>query len=463
MLAYWTRQYLLVLLGSLLLLALIAGFWVRLNAYEQLYNLMELRADQMAELSARTSRDGFFFEGPRSLDANRPRFPGPLEVIYIASASGNIQVIKRDKSIDITAVAQVTPFHHKVLGGEKVREKFKVDGQTWLRVGVPVQDGTISKALYLATPARGILAQLRRLYGLLALLTITISLTGWLLLCFLSRRLTSPLMEISSAARLISEGKYDPPLPHHVKEKELRQLVVSFQDMASRLKQMEQLRTDLLAGVSHELRTPLTSIRGMIQAVQDKVVTGQEAEEFMRISLKEAKRLQQMVEELLDLASFEAGAEPIQREMIESSHLVGEAVRQVKYLPEFSGIRFELDLPQGPLWIKADGGRLRQILLNLLNNSQRASAGLIKIALRTEEKRLVLEIWDNGKGIAPKDQPYIFERFYRGAPGQSGKRGLGLGLTLSRLLARAHGGDLELRETSAEGTVFQLSLPLLQE
>lgn len=464
MLTYWTRRYVLVLLCSLLLLAGVSGIWLRVNAYEQIYSLLELRAEQLAEVYGQTTEEGVFAERIQQEEANQPRFAAHVsDVVQIADVSGNVRIIKKEKipAADSTALYQISSLHQDVLAGKKIREQFTVNSsQTWLRVGVPIhQEGTISKALYISMPAKKVMLQVRRLYGSLALLTGVITLAGWFVLYFLSRRLTRPLREVAAAAQSIAEGKYDPVLPRQVKEQELQQLVVSFRNMAFQLKQLEQLRTDLLAGVSHELRTPITSIRGMIQAVQNKVVTGEEAEEFLQISLNESKRLQQMVEDLLDFSSFEAGATPIQKGDVDLSRLAEEVIKQLQISPEFSPVQFKLTLSREPVRIKGDAGRLRQILLNLFHNSQKASATFIKIMLHSDGNQVVLDIWDNGKGIALKDQPYVFERFYRGTAEPSKKHGLGLGLTISRLLARAHGGDLILLHTGADGTTFRLHLP----
>ncbi len=459
MLTYWTSRYVLVLLISLFALAVVSGIWIRFNAYEHIYNLLEMRAEQLAGMYDRDTEEVVFPEKMQQDETNRSRFASSFsEVVQIADKSGKIQNFKKEKQIDeVSTLYELSTSHQEVLSGRIIHEKVEVDSQTWLRVGVPVfQDGAVSKALYVSLPAKNLLLQISRLYGSLALVTGTILITGWLVLYFLSRRLTNPLRQVAAAVQDIAGGKYDPVLPEQVKERELQQLIVSFGDMARQLKQLEQLRTDLLAGVSHELRTPITSIRGMIQAVQSKVVTGREAEEFLEISLNEAKRLQQMVEELLDFSSFEAGAAPIRQETVDLSRLVTEVVRQLSHSPEFIHLQLAANLPAEPVWVKGDAGRLRQIIINLFNNSQRASAAEIKTDLSTEADQVILDVWDNGRGIALKDQLYVFERFYRGLPAK--KKGLGLGLTISRLLARAHGGDLTLLSTGADGTIFRLCL-----
>ncbi|MCL6636223.1 MAG: HAMP domain-containing histidine kinase, partial [Peptococcaceae bacterium] len=231
-----------------------------------------------------------------------------------------------------------------------------------------------------------------------------------------------------------------------------------FRDVTER-RAIERMKNEFVAVVSHELRTPLTSIRGMIQAVRDRVVTGQEAENFLQISLAEAKRLQGMVEELLDLSSLESGAAPIAREEVDLSRLVDESIQQVLVLPEFGSVQFERVLPAGPVTVRGDAGRLRQIILNLINNSRKASATRIRISLRADSNAVTLDVNDDGAGVAAGDQPYIFERFYRGGDGPKKDRGLGLGLTVSRLLARAHGGDLVLLSSSPAGSTFRLTLP----
>lgn len=462
MLTYWTRRYVLVLLCSLLILAVISGLWLQANAYEHMYNLLELRAEQLADAYSRSGNNNSFTESMRHEETERSRFALRFsDLVQVADLHGNVLTVKKDKGpgLDSSALYDLSPLHREVLAGKKVREKIKIDSQTWLRVGVPViEGGTVVKALYISMPARNILLETRRLYLALAMLTGIITLAGWLVLYHLSRRLTRPLREIAAAAQSIAGGRYDPVLPDNVKEKELQQLVNSFGNMARQLKQLERLRTELLAGVSHELRTPITSVRGMIQAVQDKVVTGKEAEEFLRITHYESIRLQQMVEELLDFSSFEAGATPIKKRDVDLKSLMEEVVRQMGSSQESHGVRFEIEAPGEQVWVSGDPGRLRQVLINLFSNSRKAGAMVIKTTMFMDSKRVVIDVSDNGKGVDPKDRQFIFERFYRGFPGKAGKHGLGLGLTISRLLARAHGGDLIMQSTGEEGTVFRLYL-----
>ncbi|GIM45588.1 hypothetical protein DNHGIG_11370 [Collibacillus ludicampi] len=460
LLRYWTTRYVLVLLGSLFVIGVIAIYWVRSNAYEQSFELMELRAFQLADLCAQV------LNGPGSLEKLKhlKEIRTNRSVIQLMDHQGHLSILSNGKYEEIAStLPDHTRLFTEILHGQSTREVIPVDGQTWLRVGVPIpEEIPHGSGLFLSVPATDVLPKFEQLYGPIASLIGSVALAGWLVIYFLSRKLTSPLRQVAEAAQMIAEGGYDPDLPKEVKERELQQLITSFRDMAERLKQLEQMRTELLAGVSHELRTPITSIRGMIQAVLGKVVTDEEADEFLQISLEEAKRLQKMVEDLLSFSSFEAGAIPLQKNPVELAALVEEVIQQLRVLSQFADVRIERDLPENAVWIQGDAGLLRQILINLLNNSRAASPPdtTIRVTLRERDGQIELDVQDEGRGIPPEEQPFIFERFYRGKNGQKQNRGLGLGLTISRMLAQAHGGDLVLVQTSPAGTTFRIILPV---
>lgn len=463
LLTFWTWRYLLVLVGSLGLLAILAGVWLRSNAYDQAYQMMEFHGNQISDQMTQ------MMEANGSFDKIKP-YRELRNIKYVVQAfddKGEEIWYLKDKTTELPPeVRQLSSKNAMVLQGRPVHEELVQDEQDWLRVGVPVtwsSDHQIS--LYLLLPVEEAIPTVNRQYGLMMVLISGVGLAGWFVIYFLSRKLTAPMRQLATAAQQIAEGGYDPDLPTGVKEQELQQLVSSFRHMASRLQQLEQMRTDLLAGVSHELRTPITSIRGMIQAVQSHVVTDEEADEFLQISLDESKRLQGMVEQLLHVSAIETGAQQFTKETVNLTSLVEDVIAQLSVLPAFATVEFVRDFDRSPLWVHGDAGALRQILLNLLNNSQRARPSVdtpmtIRLTASVDDHQMFLEIADSGTGIPEEDQPYIFERFYRGPDRTTRNHGLGLGLTLSRLLARAQEGDLSLVSSSILGTTFRLTLPL---
>lgn len=459
LLTYWTWRYVLVLLSVLLLIGICTGLWIRQTAYEQGFELLELRANQAVEAYEITDGNPKF-DKSRLKDMRLGKF-----LIQVVDEQNHTRIVLRGSLQERQESLPVSyELVERVRNGDTVREKFNSEPQTWLIVGVPIsQPDHPTEVLILGLPAEDALPYNTVQYGLLSLLILTTALVGFLFLYLLSRKLTGPLLQVTTAAQRISEGHYDQlELPEQVKEQELHLLVGTFQNMAARLSHLEQLRTDLLAGVSHELRTPITSIRGMVQAVHDRVVTDEEAEEFLHISLKETQRLQEMVENLLNLTSFEAGTVPLEKKTVDLVELIDEVIHQLRVLPDFATVNFVVHTPAHELETYGDPNLLRQILINLFNNSREASSAQASITVRTEiiEGLVRLDVQDEGRGIPQEDQPYIFERFYRGKTGRKKSHGLGLGLTISKLLARAHGGDLVLHKSTPAGTTFRLSLPL---
>ncbi|MEO2207320.1 HAMP domain-containing sensor histidine kinase [Paenibacillus pabuli] len=218
-----------------------------------------------------------------------------------------------------------------------------------------------------------------------------------------------------------------------------------------------------LAGVTHELKTPVTSIKGLVMAVRDDIVSPQEGKEFLDIALKESERMERMVADLLDYNAMSAGSVAVRHERIDLNLLVGEIIYQWKIAYEDQSPEVALHVRAGTLYTIGDALRIQQIIVNLLNNGLQATASgqttLFDIRLRAEEQYLFVDVQDNGTGIAEEDRSKIFERFYRGEIKKRRTRGLGLGLTYSRLLAQAQGGDLTLTSSSPKGSQFTLKLP----
>jgi signal transduction histidine kinase len=230
--------------------------------------------------------------------------------------------------------------------------------------------------------------------------------------------------------------------------------------MADRLRQLEEMQTELLAGVTHELKTPVTSISGLVQAVKDDVVTGEEAKEFLGICVKETGRLQKMVEDLLDFNSFAVGDIRVSKERIQLNMLIQEITHKWLIINEDECIQLNTIIPSQTIEIMTDPLRVQQILYNLLNNAKQSICenGRIDVTLYENAESIMVDVKDNGIGIPDEEQHLIFERFYRGKEKKHRIRGLGLGLPFSKLMARALGGDLLLKESSSEGTTFTLTI-----
>jgi signal transduction histidine kinase len=330
----------------------------------------------------------------------------------------------------------------------------------WYIVKQVVKSGdNVIGTIYIVYPLRDINRTPEEIQ-LLVLMLGGIALLGWLIIYALTRKLAKPVKDVADAAKQIVAGNYDLVLDSNVREQELYELIESFKDMAERLQQLEALRTELLAGVTHELKTPVTSISALIQAVKDGVVSGAEAKEFLEICSSEIIRLQKMVEDLLDFNSFVTGDIKVEKNSYNINKLVQEILYQWLITQEDQDITLNTQVPDQDLIMATDAMRLHQILYNLLNNAKQAATTnrKIDVILYEQGDEIRIDVRDYGIGIPEEEQDLIFERFFRGKDKKVKFRGLGLGLSFSKTIAKALGGDLILESSSSKGTAFTLVL-----
>jgi signal transduction histidine kinase len=289
---------------------------------------------------------------------------------------------------------------------------------------------------------------------------IVVFILGWGILYLLTRRLIKPLQDVVIATKQIKNGSYHVALNPAIKEKELFELHESFGEMATQLNQLDYLRNKLLAGVTHELRTPVTSISGLVQAVRDDVVTGEDAKHFLNLCFKETQHLQRMVEDLLEFNSIAVGAIHVSLEKTDVNLFLEEIVQQWSLAEKGPDIQVDLSASNPSIVVVTDGVRLKQVIVNLLNNAKAAMAdnGRIQVFLYEQPKGVNIDVSDTGSGIPELEQAYIFESFFRGELKQKHVRGMGLGLSLCRNIMKELGGEIKLKESSPRGTTFTISL-----
>lgn len=235
-------------------------------------------------------------------------------------------------------------------------------------------------------------------------------------------------------------------------------VVVTVRDITEQ-RRLERARRDLVANVSHELKTPLAAIKGLLELLQGGGVDRAHQEEFLGLMEVESARLERLVEEQLQLARLDSGAIPLERERFDLDALVDGVVASRLPLAEAAGVT--LEARNDPFAsIDADAARIEQILLILLDNALRhtPSGGSIVVSARRAPGETRLEVADSGEGIPVDEQPFVFDRFYRGDPSREG-RSAGLGLAIARGLAEAHGGTIDLVSEPGRGSTFTVHIP----
>ena len=208
------------------------------------------------------------------------------------------------------------------------------------------------------------------------------------------------------------------------------------------------------------MKTPVTSISGLLQAVNDGIVTGQEAEEFIRMALVETSKMKTMVGDLLAFNSFAVDAVPVKISRLDIDNFMKDFLAQWYAIQEQTDIVIKIHLLHKEVMISVDLIRLQQIMTNLLTNAEQAISGTgeITISLSEKEQYVSVIVKDSGSGIPPEEQELIFERFFRGENKKYGIRGLGLGLPLSKMMAQSFKGNLHLVESTEKGTSFEVLL-----
>lgn len=453
-LSYWSVRYLVILFIGCALIALVSIYWIRETARD---NRLQTSGLFVQDIADRVAGSGKLDIPPRLDDLinNRLQF-------FKLDRDFCLMILDNDDNL-VYSMPKITQ--------EEMEKKWNPDrlatrDPEYASVTAPVEsEGKTVGRVALLQSAKSLSASSSENIVVVFLL-ITFALAGWLTIYLLSSRLSRPLKQITIAAGSIRNGEYNiENLQLVTQEREITELVDSFRDMALRLRQLEEWRMLSLAGVSHELKTPVTSIQGLIHAVKDKVVDEAEAEQFLELALKETGRLDRMVADLLDYNALAAGNVSVRSDRIDICGLLAEIVRQWELIEQHESAECRLETPEEPVYVIGDALRIRQIVVNLLNNAFQAAhpERPLKIGVTllagADDEDVEIKVRDNGTGIKEEDLPNLFERFYRGERKSARPRGLGLGLTYSRLLAQALNGGLALAESSRTGSVFALTLP----
>ncbi|WP_162880805.1 sensor histidine kinase [Paraliobacillus sediminis] len=470
LLYYWTKRYLVTLVIGLVIIGLVSIFWIRHNTIENRLELTKLLAQELADRAVdETSGEEitlshlpFILEERENLLNNQV----PLQV-YIKTNDGELispnpiinRFENRTEEMDWLETVEISD----QLVVEKI--PFEANSTSYAVISPIVDDEKNIGAVIIIQRMGSIASINKEEYQLLAMLLVSMAILGWLVIYFLSKKLAKPVQEVAVAAEKLRNGDYTIHLNENIQEKELHQLVISFKEMAINLQQLEGIRSELLAGVTHELKTPITSVSALIQAVQGDVVDEESKNEFLQMALKEAGRLQNMVEDLLDFNSFTAGSIIVNSENLDIKQTLKEIIYQweIVHAKQLIGKKLIYNLSEEQLYAIADPIRLQQIITNLLNNGLHAIKGNVDGHLIVEvyqQKEIIsIEVKDNGTGIPKEEQPFIFERFYRGEDKKHVEHGLGLGLPYSLLLAKAQAGDLFLKKSVNGETVFVMHIP----
>lgn len=286
---------------------------------------------------------------------------------------------------------------------------------------------------------------------------------------FLSSALTDRIRLLNQAAQSISQGQLGVRIRVNGRD-EMSMLAKTFNEMAAQLQaaaskqqELEQLRRDLVAWIGHDLQTPLASVRAILEALEDGVVEDPSTvRRYLSTAQRDIRALSGLIDDLFQMAQLDTGGLPLERDYNSLSDLISDTLESFSELAARREIELEGSAAPGVDPVYMDSRRIGRVLNNLLDNALRHTppGGRVKVQALPLPGAVLVEVSDTGEGIRPEDQPYVFERFYRGEKSRSRQTGgAGLGLAIARGIVEAHGGSIDL-ESLPGGTRFYFTLPV---
>ncbi len=286
---------------------------------------------------------------------------------------------------------------------------------------------------------------------------------------FLTAALNDSIAQLNAGAKAVANGRLDVRVPV-VGRNEMAELALSFNEMAAQLqatdqerRELEAMRRNLVAWAGHDLRTPLASVQAIIEALADDMVEDADTEQrYLRTARRDVQALAALIDDLFDLAQFDAGRLMLDRHPTAVADLVSNTIERYAELAARQEVALVGDA--GPdLIVDLDAQKIERVLSNLVGNALRhtPAGGQVRVQASPASGQVEIAVSDTGEGISAEDLPHVFDQFYRGEKSRSRTTGgAGLGLAIARRIVEAHGGRIRVESRAGEGARFVFSLPV---
>ena len=283
---------------------------------------------------------------------------------------------------------------------------------------------------------------------------------------FLSRMQVRPLGQMADAARRFGRGELGVRVEESPKNtSEINELARAFNTMVDSLESSERRRQEFVANVSHELKTPMTTIGGYIDGMLDGTIPPEKQQHYMQIVSGEVRRLSRLVRNMLDISRLQAmGVEESRMTRFDLGELMSDVIITFEQKINGKGLNVDVELPDRPVWVKAERDGITQVVYNLLDNAIKfcPQGGKLGLFLALEGGKAKVTVQNSGPTIDPNELPLLFDRFHKADKSRSADReGWGLGLYIAKTIVGAYGGDIWA--TSENGiTNFIFTLPTVR-
>jgi heavy metal sensor kinase len=376
-------------------------------------------------------------------------------VLWVQRSDGTI--ISKSATLKANSYNNLLTLHQ-----QPTPQVYKVNSRYWVTCGKPLQvKGAMLGKVYVAkdiTSDQSMFLSLVRTLGIASVLSLVVITVA---IAFYIERSLQPLRRISQLTQTISaEDLGQARIPLEQAPSEVRELAQTFDMMLLRLSDAWEQQRQFVSNVSHELRTPLSIVSGYLQSTLrrgDNLTQPQR--DALSIAASEADRTIQLLQDLLELARADSGRMHFNLEPLILNDLVVEVVGMAE---QYSNRAITVEQANGLIAVKSDRDRLKQVLLNLIDNAVQYSESDKPITVKIEQlsDQATIQVCDQGRGIPLTQQTRIFERFYRVDEARARSTGgCGLGLSIVKTLVEGMGGSVAVRSKLGEGSIFTVTLP----
>ena len=389
--------------------------------------------------------------------------------IFLSNTNAEVQILDKDKNLLSDSIGRLAsnPIETSdVLAAERGEIKTwkgeeSQTGESIMSVAGPIKNNegeTIGYLRFISSMEEVKAAIFKTIISLLiftlfvALLTTTVSL-------LISKSIVRPILELTEVAKTMLKGNYEEKAKVF-EDDEIGELAKTLNAMSDEIINKDRIKNDFISSISHELRTPLTSIKGWAVVLKDAKEDEKDLmEDGLNIIENEADRLAKMVEELLDFSRYISGRITLNKEIIDISQTCIDISKQMRPRAKSNNIELITDLPKESILINADENRIKQLLINLLDNAIKFTSdkGWVKFQMLKEDDKVQIMISDNGMGMTKEELAHVKEKFYKGKHSKSHS---GIGLSISDEITKLHQGSLEIFSEENIGTTVKVSLPI---
>ena len=335
-----------------------------------------------------------------------------------------------------------------------------------ITVGYPViVKGEINGVIFMSSPLTELEKLGNNVYKIIICIILAGGFFGFIIIYFSSKKVTKPLRKINEAAKIIANGDFEKRI--FVKgSDETAQLARSLNDMAESLNEQEKRRREFISNISHDLRSPLTSMKGFVQAIIDGTIPPEKQERYLKIVLDESERLAALANNMININNLNGRENSLDLSEFDINDLIKKTIFNFENRIISKKINLRVTFEEKVFFVRADYEKIQRVIYNLIDNAVKFTDVGGEIFLetkKTDNKKIVVYVRDNGRGLSEEDRKRVFDRFYKADVSRSeDKKGSGIGLSIVKEFILAHGEVITLNSELNKGCEFIFTLPFVK-